>query len=774
MLSLSANPVSKENARKQAEIFLQQKGILVGSEVARARGGKTTTGNQTLYVFNTIGDCGFVIVSGDDRAEPILGYTTQGSFDEETLPENFRNWLEQMSAEIETIANLPESCVMEVPQQVPGHAAINPLIITHWDQGNNDNVYNAHLPLIGGKRTITGCVAAAGAQVMYYYKWPKAPTKVVPHYEILDQYGNDASHGADTSEDLPSITFMWDKMKTKYEKDDPNTEAVNAVADLMLYCGYASQMNYGVNGSGAEASTLAFGMGQFFDYDPSSWRDVNRSSYSIAEWDALIYNELALGHPVIYSGSFTDGHSFICDGYDGAGLYHFNWGWGGSNDGYFKLQATNPYGYSEFWRMGYIDCQHAIIGLHPNNTQWASGSSDENIAVVSNVEVNNTNVFMNFSNKDNETKGFGLGIGELMGDGSVVPVDKKYEHYISSQLPTGYYWSNTFDFSGYDLSEGIHQLVPISLLNGKTEWERCRPFDVYFEVKVSSGKKTVTAHPTVSLKVSEFILPEGAKLTGQIIKVDVKVKNLADEYKQPLYLFASQTESKVYKYAAGSAIEQGGSETVTFYFQPDAVGSWNLWVATDYYATNIIGQTKVSVEDPPTGVVELKSVVQNAVFGKDDVTYSFTAKNVGSTANYRDLETWLFVYDEHGYGTGSSSNRKLTSLTLQPGEEKTVTVHYEGLEDGTTYGIITYYRPSYYSSSMTAFDNYYFTFEKPSNDVIQGDASGDGELDSNDVKALIDYMIGSGTINMEAADLDGDNMITIADIIKLVNLILSK
>ena len=73
MLSLSANPVSKESARKSAESFLNQKGLQIGGEAARARGALSATGNQSLYVFNTVGDHGFVVVSGDDRTESILG-----------------------------------------------------------------------------------------------------------------------------------------------------------------------------------------------------------------------------------------------------------------------------------------------------------------------------------------------------------------------------------------------------------------------------------------------------------------------------------------------------------------------------------------------------------------------------------------------------------------------------------------------------------------------------------------------------------------------------
>jgi hypothetical protein len=63
----------------------------------------------------------------------------------------------------------------------------------------------------------------------------------------------------------------------------------------------------------------------------------------------------------------TAGHAFVCDGYDGNGLYHFNWGWGGAYDGYFKLAILNPEtgqvgsGSSD----GYAYGQEIVIGIQP-------------------------------------------------------------------------------------------------------------------------------------------------------------------------------------------------------------------------------------------------------------------------------------------------------------------------------------------------------------------------------------------------------------------------
>ena len=883
-VSLSANPVSKESARKLAERFLQQKGIQVGSEAARARGGKTTAGYQPLYVFNTVDDRGFVIVSGDDCAEPILGYTTRGHFDEANIPENFRSWLEDMTAEIEAVSQQPKtrgSGVAPVPQQVAIHAAVSPMIVTQWDQGNTDNVYNALLPLVGGQSPCTGCVATAGAQVMYYYRWPEAPTQVVPGYTLSKSYG------ADTSGDLPSVTFQWDKMLAKYnrrENSTPLTVAEEAVATLMLYCAYAAQMNFHPGGSSASTSTLSDGMCQYFDYNPNSWKNVYRSDYTIADWDALIYNELANGRPIIYSGSsFNGGHAFICDGYDGAGLYHFNWGWGGDHNGYFKLQATNPYGKTDISDVGYISDNYCIIGLQPNSwpytedpnadDEWEVPVVEGLVATASNITVDGTIVTMSLGNKNEETAAFGFGIGELNADGSISVVSTENEMYKDwGELPNNYSWTKVkFDFSTYGLSEGSHMLVPICIIKGETEWKRCKSGDVYFEVTVSGGAMTIVGHPVESLQIDEFSLASGGspgsrqtvrlsmtnlgdniekkfyiykgtaenmgeyagsvtvkiasgntktyttsigkldagnytlylttqyggdqymaktditieqdlkatsfdisglKFTNNLLEVNVTVENNASEYASPLYLFASQYGSLNLVYAAGSAIERGSSENVLFYFQPSAPGSWTLLVTTDSEGTNVIGQTTVEIEAPPSGEITLTASDQKAVFGENDVTYSFTVSNTGGTLSYRDLETWLFVYDEKGVGWSVSN--AMTPLILGPGEAKTITLHFDGLEEGSRYGIVTYYYLMSESDNQSQVDRYPFVFKKPSGggETAKGDVNGDSRVNGTDIQAVINVI--TDEEYSEEADINKDNKVNGTDIQEIINIIVEE
>ena len=242
----SAATVNRQQARQQAAQFLQQHGAQLGTEPTTVRGRRTQATNQPLYVFNTSNSRGFVVVSGDDRTDAILGYTLQGSYDDANVPENLRNWFDQMTAEIEALDNAPAAARAESkPRQVSIHNAVGPLLATTWNQGNwgnnenTDGVYNIRLPQIDGAYPCTGCVATAGAQIMYYYKWPET-TQEVPGYE---------SSLSATLNSLPAKEFEWDKMKTSYTSSDAYSEAAYAVADLMLYASWAAHMSYGIDGS---------------------------------------------------------------------------------------------------------------------------------------------------------------------------------------------------------------------------------------------------------------------------------------------------------------------------------------------------------------------------------------------------------------------------------------------------------------------------------------------------------------------------------------------
>ena len=100
-LGLSAKPVDMTTATQEAQSFLQQhrSGSTTLRMVSNAPRLLSTGDQSYYYVFNIDGG-GFVIVSGDDRTVPILGYSDTGSFDEKKIPANMKAWLGSYAEQI--------------------------------------------------------------------------------------------------------------------------------------------------------------------------------------------------------------------------------------------------------------------------------------------------------------------------------------------------------------------------------------------------------------------------------------------------------------------------------------------------------------------------------------------------------------------------------------------------------------------------------------------------------------------------------------------------
>lgn len=303
---MRAGVVTEQDALLKAKQFMPGKNFQQQEKASHApmRGGQADI--PAYYVFNADEDDGFVIVSADDRTEAILGYADNGSFDTMDMPSNVKAWLEFYE---QYIRSLKDGQTMAAPER-PSHAAITPLIKTKWGQGAP---YNSQCPLDEDERSLTGCVATALAQIMYYYKWPQSPTDVIPSYTT-------STKGIYLDE-LPVTSFRWDLMKDQYEYKATGDSA-DAVAELMRYCGQLNNMNYTKSASGAYIHEDR--LVELFDYS-NNMCEIERLAFTNIQWEEIIYNELANESPVIYGGTSLNGaHQFICDGYDGNGLFHIN------------------------------------------------------------------------------------------------------------------------------------------------------------------------------------------------------------------------------------------------------------------------------------------------------------------------------------------------------------------------------------------------------------------------------------------------------------------
>ncbi len=286
---------------------------------------KTAAGEPAVYVFDTPASGeGYLIVSAESEAPALLGYSDRGSVRAETMPPSMRYWLETYTRQIEAAR---QSGVMRATAR-PARDAIAPLCKTHWNQ---DAPYNDLCPMDNGKRSVTGCVATALAQVMAYHQWPEKGTGSKSY----------SWNGQTLTVNYGETTYDWANMLDTYTSTATEAQR-NAVATLMYSCGVSVSMDYSSSESGASSLEVVKALADYFGYDKGV-RYLSRDNYGLVDWENIVYSQLTDYGPVQYSGQSSEGgHSFVCDGYSSDGYFHFNWGWGGLSDGYYLLTALDP------------------------------------------------------------------------------------------------------------------------------------------------------------------------------------------------------------------------------------------------------------------------------------------------------------------------------------------------------------------------------------------------------------------------------------------------
>lgn len=315
----------------------------------------TKEGTPAAYVFNTTGS-GYLVLAADDVAFPVLGYSDNGAVDPADMSPEMVYWLGEYARQIEWASQHGARQASGV-RRIEGMEAIAPQIQTKWNQ---DEPYNNQCPLSNGVRTYTGCVATSMAQVMNYHKYPDVGQGIM-------QYSPKTLPGRTLTLNFAQKEFDWDNMLPIYTSGEYNDAQADAVAYLMKACGYSVEMGYGTTSSGASGMVIGAAMVEYFKYDVGTHSE-DRIVHSSSEWTKMIYDNLKNMGPVIINGQspLQGGHSFIVDGYDGNGYFHFNWGWGGVSDGYYSLDALNPdaQGIGGF-AGGFNFNQNGIFGIQP-------------------------------------------------------------------------------------------------------------------------------------------------------------------------------------------------------------------------------------------------------------------------------------------------------------------------------------------------------------------------------------------------------------------------
>lgn len=473
--------------------------------------------DANYYIFN-YGDGGFVIVSGSDLTDEILGYSKTGKFNEKSMPDNMKSFLQSYSDEIEYAEknNINGKSVKSRSSETKPN--IEPLIKSTWNQGYP---YNAYCPEINGQKTLTGCVATTMAQIVAFHKSQYKPTG-------LHTYNN-------RSINLDTCSVNYENLCIDYTGNETN-EQIHEIAKLMKTCGYVLDNSYGVNATSAYTADIMLTLIKYFDYNENDANWIVRYKYnSQDEWDNEIYNSLKNLNPVPYQASTgSTSHCFLCDGYED-GYFHINWGWGGLSDGYFKLNALNAGGYN-FTYDGFDVVKSkghvAIVNLHPNvlNTNKNSDSINPNTS----YSVNETTLSIEYMNNSLYSGCFKYGYLAVNEQNDTTALSTN-----QVMAESGKQGIISISISELNFEPGVTKLIPVVYQNDKTK--RISESDIY--VAVTPYKSIFTENKDEIQPFFDKIYAENFKVT----KLDnLKIKIEAINNSHPVLIF-DFTGQPIYK-----------------------------------------------------------------------------------------------------------------------------------------------------------------------------------------------------------------------------------
>ena len=356
-----AGPVEKATAIKAGSHYLQMRGLMKADDSLTLHTvfNYDNAGEQTtcFYVFN-LANRGFVLVSADDRSTPILSYSMNGCFDRNSLPESVEAWLNGYAEEIGTgiAANAPvnkeilkqwNELVNATLTTTPGPKSDSYLLTSTWEQGYG---YNNYCPKMNGNPVVVGCVATAMAQIIRYYQYPTRGfgSKSYRH----ETYGILAVDFDTTDYDY---SLMPDRVR-----HSSSAQQKDMVSRLCYHCGIVVEMRYQnpnhMSGSGSFTHLVPEALKHFGYTDADYYKRANVNDDN--KWKALIRNEIDNSRPIEYAGTSSSqgGHAFVLDGYNNNDKFHFNWGWGGSYDGFYTLSTM----------VGFSSDHEMVINIKPS------------------------------------------------------------------------------------------------------------------------------------------------------------------------------------------------------------------------------------------------------------------------------------------------------------------------------------------------------------------------------------------------------------------------
>lgn len=617
---------------------------------------KSVASSALVYVVN--GPQGFIVVSGDDAAEPILGYADETNFDASNASPEFLYWIGAMSNEIEA---LQTSVVVGTAANTnkSTSAAIEPLLRgTLWSQSTP---FNNLCPKRGGlssDRCAVGCVATAMSQIMYYHKWPLTGTG-------SNTYTTETSK-TKLSASFANTTYDWDNMIDNYLHGYTENQA-KAVATLSYHCGISVDMDYGEESSATDLDASAALISNF-NYD----KDLTWMSRVIPtdEWTAIILSELQAARPVLYCGQGTDGgHAFVCDGYDGNGFFHFNWGWGGMSNGYFTLSALTPGsqgigGNSD----GFNNSQSIIVGIQKDNNKNDTYRSllaldNDKTLSVDYARVSRSQAFAvngTYYNLSSTTFNGSMAIALKAADGTITVIDNSQKNIQSLKTLQGYGLSGEITI-GSSIANGNYSLCCVYKQKNESSWHEMYCYDYWKRHTLSVTLTSTQAYfsePKADLEQISM-LEHSSLYTNCNVNYTFAVKNNGTPYSKNIGIrvydenneklvaqyvgkyFIDNNDTVFVQFVETCDLEPGQYWAYTIYDQNINADSDNHPLYTYFAATTPVELYVQSEPESPELYLEFTNSDEKIVSGHE-FTFKANVKNDGGFF-YDDINLYLFA-----------------------------------------------------------------------------------------------------------------------------------
>lgn len=539
-----AGPVDEKRARAFASQFVEVEG-----EALRSAQGSATEENPAYYIFNDKGDKGFVIVSGEDRLPLLIGYSDEGQIDAKHLPIQLKALLEQYGKRVAEIRQTPDNGAFR-SQKVFMHkprVIVKALTKSKWGQREP---FNELCPEItDGQQAVTGCVATAVAQVMYYHKWPKKGQG--SHSYTPKRYGKKLSS------DFSQHTYQWNLMKDEYELKwvpDPNRpnwqikkpvysqEEGKAIGRLFYDVGVSVDMDFGIGTSGTPVELALTALKDYFDY---TTRFLNQSESQENQFLQTIKQELEAQRPIILSGYGSGGgHAWVIDGYDENDYLHCNWGWTGSSDGFFSLSLMNPDALGTGGGAGNFNNGQGLLIAIPNK-EGANNELAEELPLAFGDEAglslempngtNKNNYFefkLNaFFNQSKEAFNSVIGVGIYKTDKSFIDIVKEFKVDIKASSGSQYFGQSVTLFETLaKYQDGDYLLRPLFKANGSDKWKPIKKGNT-LTIQIQNGSVGIVSDSHI-LRFRHVMMPreDVQAYTNTTGRATIEVENLSSRY----------------------------------------------------------------------------------------------------------------------------------------------------------------------------------------------------------------------------------------------------